>query len=59
LALGELQEAQNQVQAVLRQDPLNYRALQLFAEVQRALRDPEPIATLVAKQLGQIDIYRR
>jgi ATP-dependent DNA helicase RecG len=55
LALGELQKAQDQVRGVMSKDPLNYRALLLFAEVQRALRDPDPVAELVASQGEQME----
>ncbi|HTQ78919.1 MAG TPA: ATP-binding protein [Thermoanaerobaculia bacterium] len=55
LALGELHRAQEQVNGVLSRDPLNYRALQLFAEVQRALHSPEPVAALVSRHLDQLD----
>lgn len=55
LALGELPRAQSQVNLVLDRDPLNFRALQLFAEVQHALRDPVPVEKLVAKHIDQID----
>jgi predicted HTH transcriptional regulator len=55
LALGDLRKAQEQVRGVLSRDPLNYRALQLFAEVQHALRDPTPVAELVARYIDQID----
>jgi predicted HTH transcriptional regulator len=55
LALGELRQAQGQVQEVLSRDPLNYRALQLFAEVQLALRAPEPVAAFVRQYLDQVE----
>ncbi|HET7510089.1 MAG TPA: ATP-binding protein, partial [Solirubrobacterales bacterium] len=54
LALGELRKAQELVRLVLSKDPLNYRALQLFAEVQHALRDPAPVAELVKQHLDQM-----
>lgn len=55
LALGELRTAQDQVRLVMSKDPLNYRALQLFAEVQLALHDPDPVAKLVKQHGEQID----
>jgi predicted HTH transcriptional regulator len=55
LALGELVKAQEQVRAVLRSDPLNFRALQLFSEIQHALRDPEPVIELVEKHIDRIE----
>jgi len=54
LALGGFREAQAQVQAVLDRDPLNYRALQLFAEIQRALQDPAPVEALVKRHIDLI-----
>ncbi|MGI4939615.1 MAG: ATP-binding protein [Janthinobacterium lividum] len=41
IALDDLPAAQEQVLRLLERDPLNFRALQLFAEVQHALRDPD------------------
>lgn len=55
LALGELQKALSQVKVVLDRDPLNFRAVQLFAEVQHALRDPTPVEELVTKHIDQIN----
>lgn len=43
ITLGHLQKAQEKIHAILRHDPVNYRALQLFAEAQQALGDPEPL----------------
>lgn len=43
LALGELHRAKESIGRLLERDPLNVRALQLFAEIQTALRDPAPI----------------
>ncbi|HEY0781248.1 MAG TPA: ATP-binding protein [Thermoanaerobaculia bacterium] len=54
LALGQFHEAQTQVRSVIDRDPLNYRALQLFAEIQRILRDPEPVAALARTHLDQL-----
>lgn len=54
LSLGELQRAQEQIRDILARDALNYRAIQLFAEVQQALRDPEPVAELVTKHIDQM-----
>lgn len=39
LAVGDLPGAQHAVQALLTKDPYNVRALQLFAEIQTALKD--------------------
>jgi predicted HTH transcriptional regulator len=43
LALGELPRARELVRAVLERDGLNFRGVQLFAEIQHALREPEPL----------------
>jgi hypothetical protein len=48
IALGELGEAQKHSRRVLERDPTNARALQLFAEIQAALRDPDPIYDLLS-----------
>jgi ATP-dependent DNA helicase RecG len=55
LALGDVGKAQDQVRVLLSKDPLNYRALQLFAEVHRALRDPGPVKEWAVKYVEQID----
>jgi ATP-dependent DNA helicase RecG len=55
LALGELKQARLQVDGVLRKDPLNSRALQLFAEVNHALGDTEAVAAWTQRHLGQLD----
>ncbi|SRR5216683_4399339 len=56
IALGELTRAQNQVKHILERDPLNYRALLLFAEVQQALRDPEPLFDFLQRHINRLDI---
>ncbi|MCC7383404.1 MAG: putative DNA binding domain-containing protein [Deltaproteobacteria bacterium] len=43
LALGELGRAQALVRSVLERDALSFRGVQLFAEVQQALRNPGPL----------------
>jgi ATP-dependent DNA helicase RecG len=55
LALGELTQAKTQIENVLRNDPLNSRALQLFAEVQHALRDSAAVVSLVEKHLPRVE----
>ena len=55
LAIGEERRAQELVRLVLIRDPLNSRALQLFAEVHYALRDPAPVAEHMAKHGAHID----
>jgi hypothetical protein len=55
LALGELAQARTQVENILRLDPLNSRALQLFAEVHHAQGDPLPVAAWVRDHLDRIE----
>jgi ATP-dependent DNA helicase RecG len=43
LAVGDFSVAQAAVTRLLARDPMNVRALQLFGEVQTALRDPAPV----------------
>ncbi len=54
LSLGELGRAQEQVREILQRDPLNSRTLQLFAEVQIALRDPAPVSSFVTEHMEQL-----
>jgi ATP-dependent DNA helicase RecG len=54
LALGELERARAQVEGVLKNDPLNFRAIQLFAEVHQARRDPVAVAAWVRQHLDRI-----
>jgi ATP-dependent DNA helicase RecG len=49
LALGQLRKAKEQIDAVLARDPLNFRAVQLFAEIQQALQDPAPVSAHLEK----------
>lgn len=55
LALSELTQARAQIEKVLQSDPLNARAIQLFAEVHHALGDPRPVAIWVKKQGARIE----
>lgn len=43
LAIGDISEAQRAVGELLKRDPQNVRALQLFAEVQTSLKDAVPV----------------
>jgi ATP-dependent DNA helicase RecG len=54
LAIGELSKARQQVQIVLNRDPLNYRALELLAEIQLAFKDPTPVEALVKANLDKM-----
>ena len=55
ISLGDFERAQKAVTALLVQDAMNVRTLQLFAEVQRALNAPEPVKDLLKRLDGQID----
>ncbi|MEU5880836.1 ATP-binding protein [Spirillospora sp. NPDC047279] len=55
LALGDLETARIQVERVLASDSLNFRAIQLFAEVQHARRDPEAVSAWIRQHLDQIE----
>jgi ATP-dependent DNA helicase RecG len=54
LALGDVHKAQERVGLILEKDPLNFRALQLFAEVHQVLRNSEPVEKLVSKYLDRL-----
>jgi predicted HTH transcriptional regulator len=54
IALGEIRKAQVSTQALLARDPLNYRALQLFAEIQHELREPQPVLEWVVPRLAEV-----
>jgi ATP-dependent DNA helicase RecG len=55
LTLGDLDRAQARVEGVLGGDPLNFRAIQLFAEVNLARRDAATVATWIRAHTGQLD----
>lgn len=55
LALGQLERAREQIASLLERDALNYRAIQLFAEVHQALRAPEAVEKFVAAHLAQME----
>jgi ATP-dependent DNA helicase RecG len=55
LALGELERARTQVQSVLSTDPLNFRAIQLFAEIHHARRDPAAVSAWVRQHRDRLD----
>lgn len=54
ISLGDFERAQKAVTALLAQDSMNVRTLQLFAEVQRGLNAPEPVKDLLKKLNGQL-----
>ena len=54
LALGQLERAQAQIASILARDPLNYRAIQLFAEVHQGLRAPAVVADFVSAHLSAL-----
>lgn len=55
LALGELEDARTQIEGVLGRDPLNFRAIKLFAEIHHARRDATTVAVWVREHLLQVD----
>ncbi|MFC4006012.1 ATP-binding protein [Nonomuraea purpurea] len=55
LALGDLETARRQVERVLTSDSHNFRAIQLFAEVHHARRDPDAVLAWVRQHLDQIE----
>lgn len=55
LALGEIREGQRRIRAVIDRDPLNYRALQLFAEIQKALHEPDPVVEWLAHHEARVE----
>lgn len=55
LALGELEEAKTQVERVLSRDPLNFRAIKLFAEVHQARRDAVAVSAWVREHPRHLD----
>jgi len=54
LVLGDLERARSVVESVLDRDPLNFRAVQLFAEVHQARRDPTAVAAWARAHLGEL-----
>lgn len=54
LAIGDLGEARRSVTEVLKRDPHNLRALQLFAEVHASLRDPAPVQNWVNNNSNEV-----
>jgi predicted HTH transcriptional regulator len=54
IALGALNRARQRVLNLLERDPFNYRVLQLFAEVQRALGDVDPLFAFIKENEGRI-----
>lgn len=54
IALGALKRAQQRALSLLQRDPFNYRVLQVFAEVQRALQDVRPLFTFIRENESRI-----
>lgn len=54
LALGELERARARIEGVLKNDPLNFRAIQLFAEVHQARRDSAAVAAWVRQHRDRL-----
>ncbi len=55
ISLGEFERARQSLDALLAQDLLNVRTLQLFAEVQRALNAPAPLLQLLKQLENHLD----
>ena len=54
ISLGEFERAQKAVLALLAQDSMHLRTIELFAEVQRALNSAGPVREFLAKHEGQL-----
>ncbi len=57
ISLGEFERAQKAVLALLAQDSMNVRTLQLFAEVQRALNSADPVRGFLHKHEDQFGSF--
>lgn len=55
IALGELTQARELVQRILSRDGMNYRAVQLLAEVHHGLRDPNPVFDWIVQHEDQAE----
>ena len=53
IARGDSATARRHIDRAIDRDPLNPQILQVFAEVQRAVQDPEPIQRLVQSHHGE------
>lgn len=54
ISLGDFKRAQIAAQSLLERDPMNVRAVHLFAEVQRGLNSPGPVREYLAKHAGEL-----
>ncbi len=54
VALGRFQDAAERVTRILAADPLHARAVGLFAEVQQALKEPEPVVKWAAEHEARL-----
>lgn len=54
ISLGAFDQARKKITTLLDQDPMNFRSVQLFAEVQRALNDPVPVRELLKKHKEKV-----
>lgn len=54
ISLGDFKRAQRAAQSLLERDPMNVRAVHLFAEVQRGLNSPGPVREYLAKHAGEL-----
>lgn len=56
ISLGQFTRAQAAVSALMTQDSMNFRSIQLFAEVQRALGTPGPVREFIQKHERQFSV---
>jgi predicted HTH transcriptional regulator len=54
IAVGDIQEAKLKLIGLIKKDTLNYRVVQLFAEVQQILKDPLPILEFLENNQSQL-----
>jgi ATP-dependent DNA helicase RecG len=57
VSLGRLENASRKVHALVERDPFDLRAVQVFAEVQRALAAPQAILDLVAANENRLERF--
>ncbi len=55
ISLGDFERARNALSLLLAEDPMNARTIQLFAEVQSALKSPGPVTDFLSWHEVQLD----
>lgn len=55
ISLGQFERAQKAVSDILAQDSMNFRSVQLFAEVQRAIGDPAPVRAFLREHQNDLN----